>query len=108
MSKKVENINPNQEFQRVWQKKLNDKGLRLTLPELKLVYLSFVETILHEYLYKYKPITFPGFGRFSVIMTNYKNMNFKGGIRIKISFKQSKTLKDVMNERHKLYSEDRE
>lgn len=108
MKTKKENINPNQDFQRVWQKKLVEKGLRLNLSELKLIYLCFIETILHEYIYKYKPITFPGFGRFSVIMTNYQNMNFKGGIRIKMSFKQSDVLKDVMNERHRYYSEDKE
>lgn len=101
----------NKEFLKSFKEKLKDKGLILTNPELDIVYKAFLETIVFDYVFKFKKIAFKNFGTFEGLLFRIKpNGLVKRDFMIypKFKFSPSIQLKNEFKRRYQTLQEKKE
>ena len=107
-------FSPNKSFLKSLKERLKEKGLLLTNEELSVVYKAFLETIVYDYVFKFKKLTFLKFGTFEGALFRIK----AGGVGMakdgkpivypKLKYTQSLDLKNEFKRYYKTLQEKRD
>ena len=100
----------NKEFIKTFKQRLKDKGLILTTAESELVFKCLLDTIVKDYVFKFKKLTLQNFGTFEGVIMKMKSSYLvsKGNESLtfpKMKFIQSKHFKNEFKRRYKALSE---